>query len=251
MAADNQELSQQEDYEIDISELFARILSSWKLVTFFTVLFGAGALLITFFFITPTYQAKSTIYVLSRKDSALNISDLQIGASLTQDYVQVFNMWEVHEEVLTKLDLPYTYEQISQMVNVSNVNNTRMLEIAVTSTDPQEAADIANEYAAVSCDFIADTMSTDKPNVVSAALVPTKPIAPSKSRNTIIGALVGMMISIAIVVIRMLRDDKIKTADDVRKYANLTTLAIIPLDDISSRGSSSDDNSDDNSDSSK
>jgi capsular polysaccharide biosynthesis protein len=145
MAADNPEFTQQqEDYEIDISELFARILSSWKLVTFLTVSCGIVALLVTVLFITPTYEAKSTIYVLSRKDSALNISDLQIGASLTQDYVQVFKMWEVHEEVLSNLDLPYTYEQISKMLNVTNITNTRMLDITVTSPDPQEAADIAN-----------------------------------------------------------------------------------------------------------
>ena len=238
MAADNPEFTQQqEDYEIDISELFARILSSWKLVTFLTVSCGIVALLVTVLFITPTYEAKSTIYVLSRKDSALNISDLQIGASLTQDYVQVFKMWEVHEEVLSNLDLPYTYEQISKMLNVTNITNTRMLDITVTSPDPQEAADIANEYAAVSCDFIADTMSTDKPNVVSAALVPTKPVAPSKARNTIIGCLVGLLIGVGIVVIRMLRDDKIRTAEDIRKYANLSTLAIIPLDDFENRKS--------------
>jgi capsular polysaccharide biosynthesis protein len=105
-----------------------------------------------------------------------------------------------------------------------------MLDITVTSPDPEEAALIANEYAAVSADFIADTMSTEKPNIVSAALVPVNPVSPSKTRNTLIGFLVGFVIAVAIQTVRYMLDDKIKTADDVRKYADLPTLTIIPME---------------------
>jgi capsular polysaccharide biosynthesis protein len=74
-------------------------------------------------------------------------------------------------------------------------------------------------------------MSTDKPNIVSAALVPVNPVSPSLSRNVLVGFLVGFVIATGIQTVIFLLDDKIKTADDIRKYADLTTLAIVPLED--------------------
>ncbi len=217
--------------EIDLTELFYRMLASWKLITLLSVTGAVISLMVTMFLIVPTYQATSTIYVLSRKDSAVNISDLQIGTALTKDYIKVFDMWEVHETVISNLDLPYTYSQIRGMLSINNASDTRMLDISVTSTNPEEAASIANEYANVSCDFIAETMSTEKPNIVSAALVPTRPVSPNKMRNTLLGLGIGFAIATAIVVVRMLSDDKIRSADDITKYTGLYTLATIPYDE--------------------
>lgn len=66
-----------------------------------------------------------------------------------------------------------------------------MLDITVTSPDPQEAADIANEYAQVASQYIADTMATDKPNIMSVALVPSNPVSPNRTRNIMLGFLLG------------------------------------------------------------
>lgn len=218
----------QED-TIDLIELFYRLLAGWKLIAALSI---AGAVIfgvITVFCISPKYKATATIYVLSNKESAINMSDLQMGAALTNDYVKVFDMWEVHEQVITNLGLPYTYSQMSSMLSVKNIANTRMLDITVTSTDPSLAASIANEYATVASNFIADTMSTDKPNIVSTALVPANPFSPSKSKNVVIGFAAGFMLACLIIFIKMMRDDTYKTADDIMKYTGLATLAIIPV----------------------
>ena len=79
-------------------------------------------------------------------------------------------MWEVHEEVISNLGLPIADSDAGH-APVVNDTDTRMLDITVTSADPQEAADIANEYAQVASQYIAETMATDKPNIMSVALV--------------------------------------------------------------------------------
>ena len=117
-------------------------------------------------------------------------------------------------------------------LSVTNTSNTRMLDITVTSANPDEAAAIANEYAKVASDFIAETMSTDKPNIVSVALVPSNPVSPSMVRNVAIGFLAGVVLAAAIVTIRMLLDDKIKTAEDIRRYTGLVNLAIVPKENL-------------------
>ena len=74
---------------IDLLELFYVLLGKWKQIAAATVARALIAAVAVVFFVTPKYQASSTIYVISRKDSAINISDLQIGSALTDDYIQV------------------------------------------------------------------------------------------------------------------------------------------------------------------
>lgn len=217
---------------IDLMELMYRLLGRWKLIVALALLFALVFGIYTSLFVTPLYEATSTIYVLSRRDSAINMSDLQIGTALTQDYIKVFQMWEVHEEVISNLDLPYTYAQMRNMLNVTNDNNTRMLDITVTSKDPEEAASIANEYAKVSSQYIADTMATDKPSVMSVALVPSNPVSPNVTKNVVLGFLLGAVLAMGIITVQMLLDDTYKTAEDVRRYTGLVTLAMIPATEV-------------------
>ena len=214
---------------IDLVELMYRLLGSWKLIVALAIGFAIIAGVYTLFFVTPLYEATSIIYVLSNRDSAINVSDLQLGSELTQDYIKVFHMWEVHEEVISNLGLPYSYSQMQDMLSVVNDTDTRMLDITVTSADPQEAADIANEYAQVASQYIAETMATDKPNIMSVALVPSNPVSPNRTRNIIMGFLLGGILAAGIITVRMLLDDKYNTTEDIRRYTGLATLAVVPV----------------------
>lgn len=214
---------------IDLEELFYRLIEKWKLIVCSALLLSIIFGVITVFFITPKYEASSSIYVVSRSDSVINMSDLNIGSALTQDYIQAFEMWEVHEEVIDNLDLPYNDVEISDMLNVTNRSGTRILTITITSEDPEEAAAVANEYAKVFSKFISNIMSIDEPNVMSTARVPLLPASPNKALNIVLGFVLGAFAAMAYVLIAMLLDDKIKTPEDIRRFCGVVTLASVPL----------------------
>lgn len=224
---DNVESSK--EIEIDLMELFFRLIENAKKII-------AGALVGMFIFAaysfllaTPMYEATCKIYVMSASDSAINLSDLQIGAALTADYQEIFNTWEVHEQVLQNLGLDYSYNELEDMISITNPSSTRILAITVTSDDPAEAAAMANEYAAVASRYISDTMMTDEPSMLSKALEPTDPVSPRKVFNTALGFLLGALVMCAIVTVQFILDDKIKTAEDIRKYTGMPTLAVVPI----------------------
>lgn len=216
--------------EIDLLELMYCLLGGWKIILCLALICAIVAGVFTVFFVTPMYCATSTIYVLSRKDSAINMSDLQIGTALTSDYVKVFSMWEVHEEVIANLDLPYSYAQMEKMLTVNNDSGTRMLDISIKSPSPTEAAAIANEYANVASQYIAQTMATDKPNIMSVALVPTNPVSPNKTKNIMLGFILGFLLGAGFITLRTITNDTYKTAEDIRKYTGLVTLAVVPVE---------------------
>ena len=216
---------------IDLLELFIGLLAHWTLIAATAVVGAVLMALYTFFLVTPMYKATATIYVVSRNDSVLNFSDLQVGSELTSDYIKVFEMWEVHEKVISNLDLDYTYTDMASMLSVTNTSDTRMLDITVTNPDPEEAAAIANEYADVGAKYISEKMKTDEPTLMSSARVPENPFSPNKAKNILLGFVVGFVLASAVVVLRTMLDDTYKTAEDIRKYAGLVVLASIPLAD--------------------
>lgn len=215
---------------IDLVDLMYRLLASWKLIVCLALVLAIAAGMYSHFLVTPMYEATSTIYVLNRSDSAINLSDLQLGTALTADYIKVFEMWEVHEQVISNLNLPYSYRQMERMLTISNTANTRMLDITITSANPQEAAAVANEYARVVSQYIAETMATEKPSIMSVALVPSNPVSPNKTLYVMLGLALGILISGGYVFINMLVDDKYKTVEEIRKYTGLTTLAVVPIE---------------------
>ena len=220
---------------IDLVDLFYRLLSSWKQIVCLAVIFAVLSGVYTVYFVTPQYEATAIIYVLS-PESILNVSSLQLGTALTSDYIKVFDMWEVHEEVITNLGLDYSYSEMMNRLSVTNSSGTRMLDISFRSPSPSEAASVANEYARVASNYIQETMSTDKPNIMSVALEPANPVSPSRVKNIALGFLAGGALGIAIVVFRFLLDDKIKTAEDIRQCAGLATLAVIPIEGDGANG---------------
>jgi len=214
--------------EIDPIELMRQLLAHIGMILFIAILCTAIAGLYTFYYVTPIYESTAKLYVLNSGDSAINLADLQVGSYLASDYIEVFNTWEVHQMVIENLDLPYSNAYMQNMLTVTNPSNTRILSITFKSPDPHEAMLIANEYAAVAIQFISKTMSTEEPNIMSEALEPVYPTTPKKALNLMLGFIIGLFLSIGFIVLRFVIDDKIKTADDIRKYSTLPVLAVVP-----------------------
>lgn len=214
---------------VDLVELYFYLLRKWK-VTFVSVLLGFIISAIYIFIIaTPMYESTSQIYVVTSRDSMVNLSDLQIGSYLTTDYQLVFDTWEVNQQVINNLRLPYTVNELRAMTAVTNPSNTRALFITVRSANAKEAAAIANEYASVASKYISDTMMTDLPTVMSTALESINSVSPQKMQTLLIGMLLGGFLSIMVLTIIFIFDDKIKTSSDNIKYTGAAPLAVIPL----------------------
>ena len=214
--------------EIDLVALFFRFLEKihWILLT---ALGGAAiAGVLVFKVITPIYEATAKIYIVG-SDTTISLSDLQIGSNLAADYQEVFKNWHVHELVDKRLNLNYSYSQLAGMITVTNPANTHVLYVTVKSKDPAEAKSIADTYAQVAREFIAAKMDMREPNIFEEAKLPDKPSSPRKARDIVIGFLLGALLSMAVVTVKFLGDDRICSSEDIEKVGNLSTLGLIPL----------------------
>lgn len=221
---------------IDLIDLFWYLLSKVKYVIL-TCLIGAvlGGVY-GYTMVKPMYTATAKLYILNSNSNSISISDLQLGTMLTMDYQEVFKTWEVHEMVRQELNLNYSYNQLQSMITINNPEGTRVLYITAKCDDDKLARDIANAYANAGKKFILQTMEATEPNTFSMALVPGSSVGKSKSSYIMLGLGAGLALSVGILVLIYLLDDRPKNADGILKATGMSTLAVIPeIDDESDK----------------
>jgi capsular polysaccharide biosynthesis protein len=118
---------------------------------------------------------------------------------------------------------------MTKMVEAKAVNNTEVFSITVTSADPKEAEMLANLYAEILPLKISEIVNGSEPKVVDYAVIAAKRSSPSYTKNTAIGAFLGLIIAAGIIVIMYLRDDIIHSEEYLSKtYPNIPLLTVVP-----------------------
>ena len=174
--------------------------------------------------ITPKYTATAKVYMVSAsKNSVVDLADLSIGTSLSEDYAELLHVRPIIEAINEENDLGYTYEQLNGMIDISTVEDTRILKISATSIKPEEAKTIANAVTE-----IPKLMGTSSPNIAERAITPKGKSSPSLKKNVMMGAFGGMVVVLAIFTFLFITDDTIKTEEDVEKYLGIIPLTVIP-----------------------
>lgn len=212
---------------IDIQEL-AYVL--WKKISILLLCTVIGAMvtgMYTKLFVTPQYQSSAMIYIYG-STASFNSSKLTLSSELTEDYTTLAKSREVMEGVIDKMGFDCTTQELASAISVSHDENSSILMMTATNSDPKVAADIANSVADETAERISEVMNIDKPSTVEDAVVSSRPVSPNLMKNVLIGAFAGLVIAAGVVILSFLKDDTIKTGDDVAHYLDTTLLACLP-----------------------
>lgn len=214
------------EYEIDLKALFFELLEHWKALVTSMALVAATALVVSRFILVPQYQSTSALYVLS--NTITSLADVQIGTSLTNDYIVVVQGRPVLEQVIENLTLTESYGQLRNKVSLNNPTSSRILEITVTDPDPVRAKTIADEIASVASDYISVKMVQAAPTTIQNGYADGGPVSPNIKRNTLLGAAAGFLLAAAAISAAWLLNDTIMTMEDVEQKLGLNFLGSLP-----------------------
>ena len=213
---------------IDLLELGYML---WKHIVqiLLCVVFGAViAFSYTKFLVTKMYTATASMYVIGNQNSVIDISSLQIGTQIAEDYQELITSENLMDEVISNLKLDTTYDQLVKEVTLTNPSNTRVLKISVTDSDPQMAADIANEIAKEAKIKLPEYTKGTAPEIYNEAKVPSKASSPNTTKNTMLGALLAGVLYCGYLIFVYLMNDTFVTSDDIYKTFGVQPIAVIP-----------------------
>ena len=221
---------QNDEVEIDIGHILSILWEKILVIIATGIIVGLAGFLVSKFLITPKYESETKLYVLNRaNDSATTLSDVQLSTQLTKDYQILVTSAPVMNQVIKELGLNMKASELASTISVDTPSDTRVLQITVTSDDPKRAKDIADKVAQVSSKKICDIMKIEQVNVIEEGSLSEEPAVDTVQKWTLIGLALGIVLSCAVIIIRSILDDTVKTTEDVDKYFDLSTLAVIPI----------------------
>ncbi len=231
-------LRSSEQTEIDLGELFFCFLTRWKVLVLAFVIGAVAAGGISYGLITPKYAATSSLYMVSAdRNKVVDLTSLTAGSSIATDYEQLIRVRTIADDTIKDLHLKYDYKQLQGMIDITNVSDTRVLKITVRSENPEEAKEIANTLAYKAVNYLPKLTKTLKPTIVDEAVTPDTQDSPNNTKNAAIGALIGLVVVLAVITVRFLMDDTFKTYEDIEKEFGVLPLAVVPEGDFDkSRG---------------
>ena len=217
--------------EINLAQIGAALLNKWFVIVLVGAVCGVLAFIYFRFFVTPQYTSTTQIMVINRQnENSITATDITSASSLSKDYVVIVTSDTVMERVIANLSLNMTVDELAGKVTASLVTDTRQIRIDVKDPDPILAKKIADSVAQISSQRICEIMSIENMvEIIDPGNMPTKASSPRTLRNTIIVAIIGILISSVIVVIADITNDTIKNAEDVEKYLGCSVLGIIPV----------------------
>ena len=233
-----------QELEIDLQRLINALLNKSLLIGITAVVCAVLAFVGTFFFVTPLYQSAAMFYVnnnsLSLGEASLSISSADISASrgLVKSYIVILNTRETLTDVIEYSGVDRTYGQVKGMITAESVDSTEIFKVVVTSPDPEEAQNIANAISYILPKRIASIIEGTSAKIVDSAVIPSRPSSPSYTRNTMVGFAIGLVLSMAWVVLRALMDITIRTEEDITQNCKSPVLAAVPDMEVHSKGGS-------------
>ncbi|KPL21242.1 MAG: hypothetical protein AMJ93_10115 [Anaerolineae bacterium SM23_84] len=194
-----------------------------------TVLAGAVAFAVSSQ-LPPTYSASTSLLVRSGiegNEYAAMLADQHLAAT----YRELLTKRPLVEAAGRNLDLPLSaMAEFTSGVSVWVVPDTSVIRLAVATSDPRLAMELANEIVAVFLRAPGDTGAGqgDHIQVLEAATLPAGPESPRILFNTLVAAIGGCALAAGAALLMWYLDDTLGTAEEISHSLSLPTLAKIP-----------------------
>lgn len=200
-----------------------------------SVLFGGYSYATSF----PVYQTETTLYIMKQSNSVLsgegiNLQDITLSRELIKDYGYIVLSRKVLDPAIRNLnERGIKVTDISSAISVNLKKDSNVMSIVVRWHDPVEATEISK---AVSQSFISEIRqlaNTSSVGILDEAHVPTASVPVSHIKLAIVGLMAGVIISLAIIYVRELFDNTIRSVSEIEKGLGLKIVGIIPGNNIS------------------
>ena len=223
---------QKNEKEIDLRFIFEILKKNIIPLVLVTVIVGAMSFFGSMLFIPKQYEADAMLIVNNKQTDNQGVGSGEIIAAqnLAEVYSIIIKSDTVLQQVIDDLKLNMTYEQLYKAISVSSVDSTQVISVKMRSTDADFAKKIIADVVKVAPPIIADKVEAGSVKVISEARISNNgnPVSPNLTKNAMFGAVIGFVITLAVVFIKAFFRNTLKTENDITNTLGIPLLGIIP-----------------------
>lgn len=211
-----------------------RFRERWVTISFCFLLGVNVAIAVDVF--TPTVYSASTSLFLEVGAPTRSLYDAsQFSVQRVKSYPSLVDSPNVLKPVIKELHLDMSPSQLAELVSATSPTDTASLRVTAHSSDPNVVAEIANAVSAQLTEEVAslERVAGGRSSTVGLRLtVPAYPPSFPQSPNGIVyvalGGLGGLGTGLMLAILVSNVDNRIRTADDIRRASRLPLIAQLP-----------------------
>ncbi len=215
--------------EIRFQDILWALKKHFAWICLATLIFTIGSWLYTKYAITPMYRTSISFCIFSsERQGAVSGTELASDEKLSSTVKYLLNSQPVTTAVSESMGGSISPDAISGMISAAVQANSQIINVYVTSADPQQACDVANVVADVAPAKVLELVEAGKITVVNRPKVPTTPYTPDVTNNVSGGFILGLLLSCAVVVAIAMLDTTIWHEEDLERSFNIPVLGTVP-----------------------
>ncbi|WP_232696491.1 YveK family protein [Brevibacillus daliensis] len=211
-------------------EFWSIVRKRFLLITLLVVFIVGATGLLSFFVITPVYEATATLLIQTKEENnQIKYDDLITNQKLVKTYGEIIKSRYITEDVIKRLNLPITVNQLLENVKVKSTEESLLTSIIVNDRDPKMAVDIANAYAESFSTNVNTIIKVDNVSILDEAKIPEVPlpIRPQPLIYMAISFVLGCLIAFGLAFFLETLDKTVKTQEELEQILSLPVLGII------------------------
>lgn len=211
--------------EISLVELFRLLMRYIWLIVALTIIGGLIAFSVSTFILEPSYEASSTVFIRPRvNDGVISTGELATNARLANTYSEIARS----NSVLRNVTAPgMTLDELRESITINAVRDTEIIRFTSIANSPQVSANIANQVVEAFITEIFEIIEIENLYVIDQAEVNPQRVGPNVLLISIIGLVLGGMISIGVIFIMTMLDRTISGRDQVEALLEVPVLGEI------------------------
>lgn len=220
---------------ISLADFFRLLRLNWILIFVITIFATVVSGVFSYTMVQDKYKSSSEMLVLMYSQGSTGDPDNpQYDPLMSQRYIETTVLLIQSDYIINKLrdantvDIPddMSNTAIKNQISVTSSNTSFIIRISYTHPDKEFAQNMTNELTAISSATLMNDFHGNFLKLTDASEPESD--TPSKVLYTLIGTLLGVVLSVGFVLIKQLLSNTYRTKEQLEAGTGLQVLGVIP-----------------------
>ena len=218
--------------DLKIGKIINILKTNFRLILISTLSVTLVSAIVTFFFVSPKYEASSKVYI--GKEKFKNVSttysndEVTMYQKLIKTYGEIVKTKNLINKAIKNAGEDITVAEALSKIQAVAIADTQILQIKYTSSSREESYNMIYGLTEEFMKLSKSLYPNGNVHIIEQPKVPEGAVSPNKTINIAIGAMLGMMLGIGIVFLKEYMNNSFSDKEEIEEFLQVSCLGSIP-----------------------
>ena len=218
--------------ELKLGKIINALKSNFRLILISTLSVTLVSSIVTFFFVLPKYEASSKVYI--GKEKFKNVSttysndEITMYQRLIKTYAEIAKTKNLMAKAIKNASEDITVTEALSKVQAVAIADTQILQFKYVSSSREESYNMIYGLTEEFMKLSKSLYPNGNVHIIEQPKVPQGAVSPNKTMNIAIGAILGIMLGVGIVILKEYMNNSFNDKEEIEEFLQVSCLGIIP-----------------------